>query len=166
MKKTLCLLSFAFVSISLFANNPFTYREAEQAQSFESVAPLPATDLSEEQRAIVLDLIIKAMEANSLKEGNSVQQIDGEPVLVLKDGQRHIGLSSGMHVIYDEGVRDYLFFDSKLYKKVVKGSEIEAMKENALNSIRGLISSPQNNTQQSNTVGAPIRPVSLSSQGN
>lgn len=166
MKKTLWLTPLIFASMSATANNPFTYREPEPVATAEQTLTVSQTNLSDEQKTIVLDLIAKAIEASALKGSDAIQSVDGEPTLVLKEGQRHVGLSSGMHVIYDENVNDYLFFDSKQYKRVIKGSEILSMRENALSNVRNLLLPSQSSTPPTHQVGAPVKPVSLSSQGN
>jgi hypothetical protein len=73
---------------------------------------------------------ISSMDMALVDQGNTVD-IKGEQHVVLREGQRYVGIASGMHVIYSEATKDYEYFDSRQYGSVISEADFKSMVDGA-----------------------------------
>lgn len=124
------------VSLQAYAQtaNPFEFKKKDDPPPTQVAAPVVTNpDLSLSQRNDVAEMIKKAissMDMALVDQGNTVD-IKGEQHVVLREGQRYVGIASGMHVIYSETTKDYEYFDSRQYGSVISEADFKSMVEGA-----------------------------------
>lgn len=103
------------ISSTVNDSNPFEFKPKEPLTP-EPVGQIVVRDdnLSAQQREIVANMIKKAVDATKMKIPEiSEISIDGESYILLKSGDRYLGVTSGMFVIFSKMKNDYSYYDTK-----------------------------------------------------
>lgn len=124
--------------------NPFEFKKKEDPPPTQVSAPVVTNpDLSVAQRNDVADMIKKAISSMdmALVDKGNIVDVKGEQHVVLRQGQRYVGIASGMHVVYSESTQDYEYFDSRKYRSVIAESDFKSMMDDAKSKAMGVLQS-------------------------
>jgi hypothetical protein len=129
---TVFLCTFANMAFSQEGSDLFQFKEPEPV--VQNVAPVVQNpELSEIQEKQVKDMISSLVSRlNAFKsdvENIRKVEIEGEDFALMDDGDRYVGVSSGMHVVYSVEIEDYVYHDSQIYKGVMTRSRYSALME-------------------------------------
>jgi hypothetical protein len=129
---TFSLLAAITLSSSLVRaqENPFKFKEPVPKQPVVPVAPvvIQSDELSGSQRDEVKAMLMRALNEFD-KESASVDTVtgkvnfNGKDYIILFDGDRYIGVSSGMHVVKSAAKSDFVYHDSQKYSGVITEAE-------------------------------------------
>jgi|TARA_B110000196_G_scaffold319984_1_gene339893 hypothetical protein len=120
------------ISNTANSSNPFEFKPkaAPAPESVQQVI-IQNENLSAQQRETVANMIKAAVDATQMKvpEANEAL-IDGEKYILLKSGDRYLGVSSGMFVVFSSMKNDYTYYDTKKYKRIMtEGEYLDIAKE-------------------------------------
>jgi hypothetical protein len=111
-------------------DNPFKFKDPAPEKPLVPVAPIviQSDELSGSQRDEVKALLMQALnefdKKNTLNDTASGKvNFDGKDYIILFEGDRYIGVSSGMHVIKSAAKSDFVYHDSQKYSGVITESE-------------------------------------------
>ncbi|MCP4258487.1 MAG: hypothetical protein GY774_13455 [Planctomycetes bacterium] len=133
MNTTKGLVTLAFVALSTQAvaqsDNPFQFKEAAPVEPVSNIPVVTqSTDLSDEQKAQVLEMIKQSISAIEMKVENADSvSIDGKQYVLLKPGDIYHGVTSGMYFIYSKKKNDFAYFDSQKFSGVMTTEEYQEL---------------------------------------
>lgn len=113
------------ISNSANNSNPFEFKPKAPPKP-EPVQQIVVRDekLSAQQRETVAEMIKVAVDATKMKVPDADEvEIDGDKYVLLKQGDRYLGVTSGMYVVFSKLKNDYDYFDTKKYKRVMSLAE-------------------------------------------
>tara|TARA_B100000700_G_C15060672_1_gene865527 strand:- start:6656 stop:7147 length:492 start_codon:yes stop_codon:yes gene_type:complete len=146
-QRTAFLLLTAISSVNIAVaqqSNPFDFAEPpkQETEAPPAVIVPQNPDLSDRQLEQVGEMISKAMEEASnsiIRTDKNTVKIDNASFLLLRTEDQYIGITSGMHVIYASDQKDYFYFDSQVYKKVLTEKDFNAMKSDMAKNVASVI---------------------------
>lgn len=133
--------------------SPFEFKKPEPVVAAPAHTASPSDmDLTEKQRATVMEMIASAAETLKVApEKNVPFEVDGRRYLLLQKGQVYIGANNGTHIIFDELSKDYAYHAVSEINKIIREEEFLRMKEDAASELEQL--------QQSLMSGVSATPV-------
>lgn len=178
----LCLTMLGISQYTLAQENGIISNTANDSNPFEfkpkappKAAPVERIvvrddNLSAQQRDIVANMIKKAVDATKMKvpETNEVS-IDGENYILLKSGDRYLGVTSGMFVVFSKMKNDYSYYDTKKYKRVMTEAEYAEISDKSKSNLDEVIENVRKVTDSGDTPvnilsKDEIRPLPLSNK--
>jgi len=152
-------------------SNPFEFKPKEPPKTVpvENLV-LRDDNLSSQQRDIVANMIKKAVDAIQMNvpESNEIS-IDGDNYILLKSGDRYLGVTSGMFVVFSKMKNDYSYHDTRKYKRVMTEAEYTEISEKSKSNLDKVIETVREIETPSDTPvnilsKDEIRPLPLSSK--
>jgi hypothetical protein len=154
-------------------SNPFEFKpkEAPAPEPVQQVV-IQNENLSAQQRETVANMIKAAVDATQMKVPEASEAlIDGEKYILLKSGDRYLGVTSGMFVVFSNMKNDYTYYDTRKYKRVMSESEYldiaeksKSMLEKAIGAVQKSDETEQRKESVNILSNEGIRPLPLSNK--
>ncbi len=117
-------------------------------------------------------MIKAAVDATQMKVPEASEAlIDGEKYILLKSGDRYLGVTSGMFVVFSNMKNDYAYYDTRKYKRVMSESEYldiaeksKSMLEKAIGTVQKSDETEQRKESVNILSNEGIRPLPLSNK--
>lgn len=162
------------ISDTANSSNPFEFKPKAPPKP-EPVQQIVVRDekLSAQQRETVAEMIKVAVDATKMQvpDVNEVE-IDGEKFVLLKSGDRYLGVTSGMYVVFSKLKNDYDYYDTKKFKRVMSEAEYKDIMAESKSNLEKAIEAVRKGAEigeseeQENILSrdAGIRPLPLSNK--
>lgn len=155
------------------SSNPFEFKpkKVPAPEPIQQVV-IQNENLSAQQREAVANMIKAAVDATQMKVPEASEtSIDGEKYILLKSGDRYLGVTSGMFVVFSNMKNDYSYYDTRKYKRVMSESEYldiaeksKLMLEKAIDAVQISDEAEKNKESVNILSNEGIRPLPLSNK--
>lgn len=127
-------------------DNPFEFKKSAPVvvEEVEQVVVDPNPELSDLQSKMVKEMIrsaIDAIEIKAISDEDDFVEMDGKKYIVMRDGDREVGVSSGMRVIYSAIKMDYKYYDVQKYKQTITLDEYKDAQQRSIEAAKNALES-------------------------
>jgi hypothetical protein len=114
-------------------DNPFEFKpEIDTSLPTQPVIVVDVDpELGDRQSKVVSEMIRQAIRALEMKDLGDMSSVivEDQKYVLLNEGDRYVGTSSGMYVIFSKLKNDYTYFDIQVYAGTMQKTEYESIRQ-------------------------------------